>query len=152
MEEHHLIEKKCEHLLVDLLIDFQFLEESLKEYLGTQFSLIKKLSEGMIPFNYSAKDLNNKTLGSLVITLSKYLDDDEHIKRLKDVVKHRNDIAHSAFAFIKKGENKEALPEKKAELSKIKRELDYLLEKQIILIVNQTASITKIALNKHGRN
>jgi hypothetical protein len=80
-----------------VMLDFQFIEESLRCYLSTVYKVARKRLNGDIPFKLDARDLLKDALGTLVSRFERHTNDDELVKELRDLIKHRNETAHRAF-------------------------------------------------------
>jgi hypothetical protein len=81
---------------VDLIVDFQFLEEALKCYLDSAFSIIREQTTGALPCKLDRSDMA-RSLGGLIKQFARYSNDATLIQDLNALVPERNDCAHRAF-------------------------------------------------------
>lgn len=84
----------------ELSSSFQFLEESLKLYLDRAFSIVKEKTDGIIPFDYSRKDVEDKSLGKLLNIFKKFNSNTELINKISQLVKERNKRIHRGYLII----------------------------------------------------
>jgi hypothetical protein len=95
--------EKTEHLfsytamIGDILIDFQFVEESLRMFISNSYQYIAKQLSKKIPFEYDYRDVEKDALGTLINKFEKLNDNKPLISELRDLTKYRNDYAHRGF-------------------------------------------------------
>lgn len=80
-----------------ILVDFQFIEESIRMYISNAFKHIVTQLSGVIPFRYDDKDIEKDALGKLINKFEKLNDNKRLIAELNDLKKYRNDCAHRGF-------------------------------------------------------
>ena len=80
-----------------VFVDFQFIEESLKMYLGLSFRLIRKQIDKEMPFNFSRAHVENMPLGKLINFFKMYSSNHSLTSRRAKLTKVRNQIAHKSF-------------------------------------------------------
>lgn len=83
--------------LSGVLINFQYLEESLRMNISLSYQIIIKKVGNTIPFNFSYKDVEKDALGTLISKYEKFCNDVDLIKSLRDLVQHRNGAAHKGW-------------------------------------------------------
>lgn len=81
---------------MEVLIDFQFIEEALKMYLSNAFSVVARDS-AKVPFKYDFKSIGKDSLGRLVERFGRFNGNAQLIDELRDLVPKRNFIAHQSF-------------------------------------------------------
>ena len=79
---------------------FQFIEECLKMYLCECFDIVRKNVQGKIAFEYTDKDVRNKSLGPLIVMFKKYSTNKQLVERLEKIREDRNYIAHEAYVLV----------------------------------------------------
>jgi hypothetical protein len=79
------------------LINYQYIEQVLKECMGRSYYIINLLLKGVIPFKMSIEDVADAPLGALIKRFAQVCDDDDLIRALSGIVKARNEVAHRAF-------------------------------------------------------
>jgi hypothetical protein len=84
-------------MIGDILIDFQFIEASLRIFLSNSYQYIAKRLSGKIPFRYDYRDVEKNALGTLINKFQKLNDNKSLISELKDLSKYRNEYAHRGF-------------------------------------------------------
>jgi len=84
-------------MIGDILIDFQFIEESIRMYLSNAFKYIGIRLSGLIPFRYDYSDIEKDALGKLINKFEKFNDNKPLIAELRDLTQYRNDCAHRGF-------------------------------------------------------
>ena len=80
-----------------ILVDFQFIEESIRMYISDAFKYIVTQLSGVIPFLYDYKDIEKDALGKLINKFEKFNDNKRLIAELNDLKKYRNNCAHRGF-------------------------------------------------------
>lgn len=80
-----------------LMMDFQFIEQLMKIYLGRSFELIRKRVKGTMPFNRYRSNIENFPYGKLLKEFKIYNDNTELYKKLYSLNKERNHLAHVGF-------------------------------------------------------
>lgn len=83
--------------LVNPIVDFQFLEEALKCYLESAFSIIRERTTGALPYKLDRSTVENLPLRPLIQEFNKYSDDAALVRDLLALVRERNYCAHRAF-------------------------------------------------------
>lgn len=84
-------------MIGSILVDFQFIEESIRMYISNAFKYIVTQLSGEIPFLYDYKDIEKDALGKLINKFEKLNDNKRLIAELNDLKKYRNDCAHRGF-------------------------------------------------------
>jgi hypothetical protein len=108
----YLLEEYKE-IIRDILIDFQFIEESLRMYLCYCYGYIAKRLSDTIPFRFNYKDVEKDALGTLINKFAKFNDNTSLISELRELTKHRNECAHRGFLLTSKESHDEPRLEKK---------------------------------------
>jgi len=104
-----------------ILTDFQFIEESLKMYLGLSFRLIKRRIHKDIPFSFSRKDVQNLPLRKLISEFKKLNSNNDLGARLSKLTQVRNRIAHQSFLHtFKEQKDPKFLDKERERLEKLK--------------------------------
>ncbi len=104
-----------------ILVDFQFIEESIRMYISNAFKYIVTQLSGVIPFRYDDKDIEKDALGKLINRFEKFNDNKRLIAELNDLKKYRNDCAHRGFLLThEQVHDEEYLKSGLKELEKIK--------------------------------
>lgn len=86
-------------LVGQALLDFQFIELALKLYMAETYAIISSRVEGVVPFKYGWKDVENEPLGRLLDQFSKISSDHQLIQELRPLQKERNKLAHQAYVL-----------------------------------------------------
>lgn len=97
----------------------QMLEQELKNYIKTSHGIIREKVEEFIPYRFDEDDLEKYALGKLVEVFSKMSNDIDVIKRLKEFVSLRNELAHSAIAKSRDYEDGLFYPKSMATMQKL---------------------------------
>ena len=84
-------------IVQQLLIDFQFIEESLKMYLSHCFRIIRSNLDSRVRYKFGRRDVQNLPLGKLISMFRKFSQNDVLISKLSHLPKQRNFVAHQAF-------------------------------------------------------
>jgi hypothetical protein len=80
------------------LMNFQLIEELLRQILPELYGLVDRSTSPMITFRWNEKKLAKASLGRLVGLFGQvFASDEELIRELRGVVQNRNMIAHSAL-------------------------------------------------------
>ena len=79
------------------LAGYQLLEEQLKTYLGIYFGVVRALLPSGLHFGFESKEIENAPLERLVHLFSKACDDAKLVASLREVISHRNEVAHRAL-------------------------------------------------------
>ncbi len=58
--------------LQSALLSFQFMEESIRMYLTSAYRIVSKKLDNQIPFEFTYKDVQNDSLGKLLIRFDKF--------------------------------------------------------------------------------
>jgi hypothetical protein len=104
--------------LVELVLDFQMVEEMLKRYLDSAFSIIRERTAGVLPYRPDRSTVEKLSLGKLISEFAKYSDDPGLVSELRALVEHRNYCAHRAFMEIALAERGSA-DERNAEATRL---------------------------------
>jgi hypothetical protein len=106
-----------------ILTDFQFIEESLKMYIGLSFQSIRKRIHKDIPFGFSIKNVQNVPLGKLISKFKKLNSNNELIARLSKLTQVRNQTAHRSFLLTyEEQKDLEFLDKEREKLEKLETE------------------------------
>lgn len=84
-------------LLTFTMTRFQLLEQELKSYLTTAHKQIKREVGELFEYRWDQEAVLSLSLGQLVPAFRKHGGDPALCKRIKDLVKGRNKIAHEGF-------------------------------------------------------
>jgi hypothetical protein len=76
---------------------FQFLEETLRMHLASCFRIVELSVMDKLSFGFTYKDLERKSLGSLIELFKKFNSNSELLKLLQGLAKERNYVAHQAY-------------------------------------------------------
>lgn len=101
MKKNDALEKKYDDAVKDILIAFQLLEEGLKIYLGKVFFVIKTCIKPRLVCKYTRKDLDNRSLGSLIKLFKKFNNNQALQEELGKLRTKRNFYAHQGFLLWK---------------------------------------------------
>jgi len=108
---------------------FQELEEALKTYLATCFTIIKLGLNDKVAFEFTRDDVDELPLGRLVSLYEKYTTNPDLLRQLKPLPKKRNYIAHKAYLLsYKAGEMEEVIATEKNKVIEISKEADFALQ------------------------
>jgi len=77
----------------------QFIEATLRMYLGTVVEIATLTLADYFPVRVTDKDLAKRPMGSLVKIFSKFNENDQLQSRLKYLVERRNHVAHQSLLF-----------------------------------------------------
>ena len=80
-----------------LLGMYQMVEFSLKVYIACAYAMIRDKLNGLIPFDFRYKDIEQTPLGKINGIFGKLNKNTDLQKKLKKLTKHRNYIAHRAI-------------------------------------------------------
>ena len=118
--------------LSSVLIDFQFIEESLKMNIASCYEIVLSSLDGLIPFKFDYKDLEKDALGVLITKFEKFSDDTSLIKELRDLVQYRNGAAHKGWLLTPNEQrNPERLKKLTSELTMTKNRTKVVLQRLI---------------------
>ncbi|MBU2895808.1 hypothetical protein [Vibrio hepatarius] len=133
MIEQYEIEYAAYHnTLSSVLIDFQFIEESLKMNIASCYEIVLSSLDGLIPFKFDYNDLKKDALGVLIKKFEKYSDDTDLIKELRDLVQYRNGVAHKGWLLTTDEQrNSERLKQLTSELTTTKKRTEVVLRRLI---------------------
>jgi hypothetical protein len=84
-------------LLTFTMTRFQLLEQELKSYLITAHKQIKREVGELFEYRWDQAGILSLSLGQLIPAFRKHGGDPELCRRIKDLVKGRNKIAHEGF-------------------------------------------------------
>jgi hypothetical protein len=98
----------------------QMLEQELKNYIGTVFSIIKEQIGETIPFRYDKKDVENHALGRLIETYKKLSNDIPTIRRLEAFKESRDMLAHKSISSVRDYEDELFYPKSENLLKSLK--------------------------------
>jgi len=79
------------------LLNFQFIEESIKMYITFSYWIVIKKLEKQLPYNFSYNDVKNNSLGKLLKKFEKFNSEKKLINEIKQLIKDRNFIVHQAY-------------------------------------------------------
>jgi len=116
-----LFETHSKKLSIALMF-FQYIEETIKDYLAEVYEIIKIKLRNQIPFKFSYKSVQNHSLRRLLTKFEKVNSNKDLIDTIDHLIKDRNYCTHRAY--IMKFEqlfNDEFLS---AEIKKFKRIID----------------------------
>lgn len=117
----HVEYEEYRDLVHAVIVDYQYMEEGLRGYLGTTYRLIREKVDGAVPFTYEYDDNDKESLGTLVSKFEKLNGNATLIKELKDLVPSRNAVAHRAFLLTsKQHDDAEHLKKLSASMRKLK--------------------------------
>jgi hypothetical protein len=91
------IAKDYDKLVARVLLEFQWLEESIRQYLLRTELIIKKKVEPAFGYSDSIDQIWTLPLGKLVELFEKRCENSDLIQRIKAVVTPRNEVAHRSF-------------------------------------------------------
>ncbi len=91
--------------LPDALLNFQFIEESLRMYIAYCYEIISVRVSKQIPFKYRYKDLEKDALGKLLSKFKRFNSNNELIGKIEKVIKDRNYCAHKAYLLTYEQQN-----------------------------------------------
>jgi hypothetical protein len=99
-------DEKHQKLVVTVLMEFQWLEESLKRYLLRTELLIQERVKGDFRYQPSTKTNCKLPLGKLLVLFEKHCGNTALVGRIKALIEDRNYVAHASFVlhFNKKNE------------------------------------------------
>jgi hypothetical protein len=80
-----------------VLVDYQFIEEGLRMYAALSYDLIRLRLGKDLPFKFEYADTEKDSLGKLVSRYEKLSSNITIMKELKELVPHRNQVAHQSF-------------------------------------------------------
>lgn len=80
-----------------ILGQFQLMEFALKHYIGFSYQLIHKQLDGVAPFDYTIKDVENHPLEKLLAIFAKLNDNTELQEKLNKLRSKRNHVAHRSL-------------------------------------------------------
>lgn len=98
-----IAESNKDHLdeLPSALMNFQFLEESLKQYLGRSHVMISTVVKPFLTYSVSpASRLESWPLGKLIEAFADFNDNQDLLRNLRKLPKIRNFIAHQAYVSV----------------------------------------------------
>jgi hypothetical protein len=82
------------------LAGFQIIEESLKDYIGHYYDAVRKVLDAKLHFQYSRSDIDQAALGKLLSIFCKINKNEDLVKDLRKLIKHRDDLAHKALVHL----------------------------------------------------
>lgn len=91
--------EKYQALVATVLMEFQWLEESLKQYLCKAERLIQHRVKDAFKYEPSTDEIERLSLGKLLVRFEKYCGNSVLIDRIKPLIKKRNEVAHSSFVL-----------------------------------------------------
>ncbi|MBA7490420.1 hypothetical protein ES702_00958 [subsurface metagenome] len=83
--------------LQNALLNFQFMEESIRMYLAYAYWIVSKKLDKQIPFRFTYIDVKNDSLGKLLKKFEKFNSNKQLIDKVKQSIKERNYLAHRAY-------------------------------------------------------
>ena len=87
------------------LLNFQFIEESLRMYIAYCYEIISKRVSELIPFKYRYQDLKKDSLGRLLNKFKKLNNNERLIDKIEKLVEDRNYCAHEAYLLTYEKQN-----------------------------------------------
>ena len=94
------IEQRYREAASHALAGFQLVEQQLKEYIGYYYDAVRFLLNGKLSFNYAREEMDEAALERLTTVFSKINGNEELIKRIRALIKHRNHVAHRALVHL----------------------------------------------------
>ncbi len=91
--------------LQNALLNFQFMEESIRMYLASAYRIVSKKLDNQIPFEFTYKDVQNDSLGKLLIKFDKFNSNKPLIGKIRQLIKERNYCAHRAYLMTAEEQN-----------------------------------------------
>ncbi len=91
--------KEYQALVATVLMEFQWLEESLKQYLLRTELLIQDRVKDDFRYEPSTDKIWKLPLGNLLVLFEKHCGNAKLIARIRPLIKDRNDAAHSSFVL-----------------------------------------------------
>ena len=82
------------------LAGFQLIEEGLKDYIGHYYDAVRKRLNGKLHFEYRRTDIDQAALGKLLSIFCKINGNEDLVKQLRKLLKHRDDLAHKALVHL----------------------------------------------------
>ena len=79
------------------IAQFQFLEEALKELILLYLGVIQSSVPKFMAYNFKENNIRKLSLGQSVSKLQVFLEDQDLLDELNDLVPKRNKIAHAAY-------------------------------------------------------
>ena len=79
------------------LMNFQFMEESIRMYLTSAYCIVLRKLDNQIPFEFTYKDVEKDSLGKLLIKFGKFNSNKQLIDNIREIMKDRNHCAHRAY-------------------------------------------------------
>jgi hypothetical protein len=92
--------EKYTEATIHALAGFQIIEEHLKMYIGYYYDAVRVLLKGQLSFQYTREEINEAPLERLTSLFSKINANNDLVKRIRSLLKHRNEIAHGAFTHL----------------------------------------------------
>src|SRR2546426_1019398 len=112
-----------------VLTDYQYIEEGSRMYATYAYGLIRAKVAPDLPFKYSYSDTDKDALGKLIGRFEKLSNREDLTKELKDLVRHRNEVAHKAFLLSSDKQKDPAyLDAEAADLTKLRQRTGPLVE------------------------
>lgn len=82
------------------LAGFQLVEERLKQYIGYYYDAVRSLLRGQLSFQYTREEINEAALERLTQIFAKITTNEDLVKRIRILIKHRNEVAHRALVYL----------------------------------------------------
>lgn len=92
--------EKYTEATIHALAGFQIIEEHLKMYIGYYYETVRALLKGQLSFQYTREEINEAPLERLTNLFAKINANNDLVKRIRSLLKHRNEIAHGAFVHL----------------------------------------------------
>lgn len=135
------IEQQYREAASHALAGFQLVEQQLKEYIGYYYDAVRFLLNGKLSFNYTREEMDEAALERLTNIFSKINSNEELIKRIRALIKHRNNVAHRALVHLYgKGRTDEELKANIDEFIEIAEKLGLILRD----LLKETSNVVKI--------
>lgn len=91
--------------VLNILMNFQYIEEGLKMYVTSVNKRIKEKMKNEFPFKYERSWVEDDSLGKLIKKFEKINNNNELIKELKSLRPLRNEIAHKILLLTPEQRN-----------------------------------------------
>ena len=91
--------EKYQALVATVLMEFQWLEESLKQYLRRTEVVMQDRVKDDFRYEPSIDEIGRLSLGKLLVRFEKHCGNSVLIARIRPLIKERNEVAHSSFVL-----------------------------------------------------
>jgi hypothetical protein len=86
--------------VISALSGFQLIESTLKLYISMHYDTTRLLLKDRVHFDFQGDDLKDAALGRLVTVFSKLNRNTRLVARIRELIKHRDEIAHQALVQL----------------------------------------------------